>query len=291
VFIELNHENPILDLTLFKDWNFTFSTIVLFIATIGLFGGIFLIPLFMENLRDYSAMQTGMMMFPAAVTSGLTMPVAARLADRFGAKPLVIIGITLLTLSSLPFVYLDMDTTYSTIMTVMIMRGLGLGCCMMTVTVLGMNTVPLPKISRASSLNNAVRQISGSLGIALLTTVVQDRQIYHLAANAVHINVASDAFKSMLVHAEKLVGGPPGAVKHNMMFYYDYLLQHAGFGPGIIQHKALALISGIVQRQSLIFAFDDAFLVLAVICFCGLLPALLLKPTRVKKGAAPVMGE
>ena len=291
VFIEIYHEDPIIDLKLFLDRNFSLSCIVTFLGCVGLFGGIFLIPLFMENLRDYSAMQTGIMMLPAALASGLTMPVAAKLADRFGAKPVVVTGVFLLAASCYPFASLDMDTTYATIETVMIVRGLGLGLFMMPVTVLGMNTVPMAKISRAASLNNTIRQVSGSLGISLLSTVLQNRQIYHLSNNAEQINVASIAAKQAMVSFESLLwikGTPPGAT-HHMWTYLDNLLMHAGYAPGIIQHKAMALISSVVQRQSVIFAFDDAFFILTLICLCALIPALLLRQGKTKSGAPPVM--
>ncbi|MDR3588999.1 MAG: DHA2 family efflux MFS transporter permease subunit [Negativicutes bacterium] len=294
VAIELSHDNPIMDLTLFRDRNFTCGSLVIFLGCIGLFGGIFLIPLFMENIRDYSAMQTGILMLPAAAASGLMMPVAAKLADRFGAKPVVVCGVFFLCISCLPFASLDMDTTYGTIEGVMIVRGLGLGLFMMPVTVLGMNSVPLSKISRASSLNNTIRQVSGSLGIALLSTVLQNRQIYHLASNAEHINVASLPARQVLGSFEQLfwtAGTPPTAAKH-MMTYIDNLYAQAGFAPGLLQHKAMAMISYVVQRQSMIFSFDDAFFVLMLICAVALIPALLLRGGKPRgKGAAPAVME
>jgi DHA2 family multidrug resistance protein len=292
VVIELNHNNPIMDLRLFQDRNFTCSSLVIFLGCIGLFGGIFLIPLYLENLRDYSAMKAGIIMLPAAVASGLMMPVAAKLADKFGAKPVVVAGVFLLSISAYPFVSLDMDTTYATMETVMILRGLGLGLFMMPVTVLGMNTVPTDKISRASSLNNTIRQVSGSLGIALLSTMLQNRQIYHLAHSAEHINVAAIPTKHMMVSLEKMfwaAGSPPGMVKQIFTFM-DNTYQQAGFAPGMLQIKALALISSFVQRQSFIFSFDDTFFALMLICSAALIPALLLRPAK-KSGGASVMME
>lgn len=272
VVIELGHENPIIDLRLFKSWNFTFSTIVIFIGSIGLFGGIFLVPLFMENLRGYTAMQTGILMFPAALTAGLTMPVAAKLADRFGAKPVGVAGMLLLALGTMPFMYIDMDTSYETVLYVMVVRGLGLGLFMMPITVLGMNTVPPPLIARASALNNAIRQISASLGIAVLTTIIDNRQIFHQAHIAEYINRTSLSAQKMLAYGEQL-------------------FTHAGSVAGIARLKALALMSSLAQRQSFVFAFDDAFFVLVLICFAGLIPAILLKPVKGKKGGPPVMME
>lgn len=279
VAIELRVENPILDLTVFRSWNFTCSSLVLFIGTAGLYGGLFMVPLFMESVRGFTAMRTGILLLPAALISGLMMPVAVRIARRVGPKPVVIAGIVILGAASLPFANLDMDTGYYTILQVMVVRGIGLGLFLMTATTLGMNALPLSKISRATAMKSLIRQIAGSFGVALLSTVIAHRQAYHLAHSAEYMNAASFAMKQTLVSYEGLfwkAGGAPGAVKH-ILTYRDGLYAQSGFAPGIIQAKAMALLSSVVQSQALIFAFDDAFAFLAVICFCGIVPALCLR--------------
>ncbi|HWR41014.1 MAG TPA: DHA2 family efflux MFS transporter permease subunit [Patescibacteria group bacterium] len=260
VAIELQHENPILDLTLFRDWNFAWSSIVTFINTAVLFGSIFLVPLFMENLQGYDAMDTGILLFPSAMVAGLMMPVAGKLADRFGAKPLVILGGIFLGLSTVPLQTIDLDTSYHHIMVVQMLRGLGLGLSMMTVTVLGMSTVPMAKISRASALNNTLRQISGSLGIAVLSTVLQNRQIWHQARIAENMNLNSLATGKFIDYGEKMFG-------------------HMGDVAALAHKKSLILLNNVMLRQSSVFSFDDAFWVLGAICALGVLAALLLKPT------------
>jgi drug resistance transporter, EmrB/QacA subfamily len=285
VAIELSQENPILDLTVFKSWNFTCSSFVLFIGTIGLYGGLFMVPLFMENVRDYTEMQTGILLLPAGLISGLMMPIAVRIAKRVGPKPVLLTGIIILGTASLPFINLDMDTGYYTILLVMILRGVGLGLFLMTATTMGMNALPLAKISRATSMKSVIRQVAGSFGIALLSTVIQHRQAYHLAHIAEYMNAASFPMKQALVSYEGLfwkTGGPPGAAKH-ILTYRDSLYAQSGFAPGIIQTKALALINSVAQSQTLIFAFDDAFVVLALICFCGIIPALFLRSRPMSK--------
>ncbi|BBB92488.1 MAG TPA: DHA2 family efflux MFS transporter permease subunit [Methylomusa anaerophila] len=279
VAIELTSENPLLDLTVFKSWNFTCSSFVLFSGTACMYGGLFMVPLFMENIRDYTAMQTGVLLLPAALISGLMMPVAVRIARKVGPKPVVIAGVIILGTASVPFANLDLDTGYYTILFVIVLRGVGLGLFLMTATTLGMNILPLAKMSRATAMKSVIRQIAGSFGIALLSTVIQHRQAYHLAHSAEYMNVASFPMKQTLVSYENLfwqAGGTPGTVQH-MLTYGDSLYAQAGFAPGIIQTKALALLSSVVQKQALIFAFDDAFVVLALICFCGMIPALLLR--------------
>jgi DHA2 family multidrug resistance protein len=276
VVIELNHENPMLDLRLFADWNFSWCSLLVFIGTIALYGGVFLVPLFLENMRGYSAMQTGILMLPSAVMTGLMMPVAARLADRFGAKPVVMTGMCILALSQFPLSKVDMDTTYATITTVMILRGLGLGLYAMPTTVLGMSNIPLNKISRASALNNSIKQIAGSLGIAILSTLLQNRQIYHLSTNAANINVASYPTRQMLAHLE------------GMLYFGGAFPAQTGV---LMQKKALALIDAIVQRQSLIFAFDDTFFCLVVLCVIAACVAGFLKSVKSRRSGAPTMLE
>ncbi len=272
VFIELNHENPILDVRIFGDWNFTFSMITTFIGTMGLFGAIFMVPLFMENLRGYSAMETGVLMFPSAATAGLLMPISAKIADRFGAKPVVVAGIFLLGIGTMPLMYIDMDTSYEYIMLIMAIRGLGLGLFMMSVTVMGMADIPLSKVGQASSINNALRQVSGSMGIAILTTVLQNRQIFHLQHIAENVNRTSTTVQGMLTSSEKL-------------------FMHHGDVPWLAHVKSLAVMSQLAGLQSHVFSFDDGFFVLSLICLAGVIPALLLRPIKPKKDSVAIMME
>ncbi len=284
--IELSQESPIIDLSVFKVWNFTFSSFVLFIGTIGLYGGLFMVPLFMENVRDYSTMQTGLLLLPAGLISGIMMPIAVKIAKRIGPKPVLLTGIVILGTTSLPFTSLDMDTGYNTILMVMVLRGIGLGLFLMTATTMGMNALPVTKLSRAVSIKAVIRQVAGSFGIAILSTVIQNRQAYHLAHAAEYMNITSYPMKQALVSYENILWmakEPAGAIKH-ILTYRDFLYAQSGFAPGIIQTKALTMINAVVQTQVMIFTFDDAFVVLAFICFCGIIPASLLK---IKKGLRP----
>jgi DHA2 family multidrug resistance protein len=269
VLYELMHDDPLLDLSLFKDTTFAASTIVTFIGTIGLYGGIFLVPLFMENLRNYTAMQTGILMFPAAAAAGIMMPISGKIADKIGAKPLVILGIGMLGFATYGLKYMDLDTPYNFIFWLLILRGIGLGLFMMPVTVAGMNTVPFAKIARASAMNNAVRQISGSFGIAILTTVLQNRQTFHLNHMAETINNTSLAAQKALTYTQSL------------------FVQH-GSVPALAKVQSLSVVSQLVQRQSYVFSFDDTFLVAALICLTGLIPAFMIREKKRQPGAAPV---
>lgn len=261
VLIELNSDDPMLDLSLFRDWNFAIGNIFTFVSFTILMGSMFLVPLFLENVLGYTAMQSGMLLLPSALIGGLLMPIAGKLADRFGAKILVVIGALFAIGGTLPLMYIDLGTSYQYMVFIQILRGVFIGFSLMTVTVLSMSNVSGPKISRASAINNTVRQVSGSFGIAILSTVLQNRQIYHLEHIGEKINYAS-----------------PSAV--NMIHYGEQLFLHNGSSPGVAHQQALALINGFVQNQMVIFSFDDAFWVLGMFAIVSVGTALLLKSAR-----------
>ena len=162
--------------------------------------------------------------------------------------------------------------SYEYAMGFMVVRGLGLGLFMMSVTVMGMANIPLEKVSRASSINNALRQISGSMGIAILTTVLQNRQIFHLAHIAENMTVASGTVQTMLTSGQKL-------------------FMHHGDVVWTAHIKSLGILSQVATQQSFVFSFDDSFFVLSLICLIGVVPALLLKPTKPNKDGVGVIIE
>ncbi|HEY3424195.1 MAG TPA: DHA2 family efflux MFS transporter permease subunit, partial [Negativicutes bacterium] len=170
VLIELNSDKPMLDLSLFRDWNFAMGNLFTFVSFTILMGSMFLVPLFLENILGYTAMQSGMLLLPAALIGGLLMPIAGKLADKFGAKLLVILGALFALGGTFPLMYIDLGTSYQHVVFIQILRGAFIGLSLMTVTVLSMGNVPVPKISQASAINNTVRQVSGSFGIAILST-------------------------------------------------------------------------------------------------------------------------
>lgn len=198
------------------------------------------------------------------------MPIAGKLADRFDPKILVVIGALFAIGGTFPLMYIDLGTSYHYVVFVQILRGMFIGFSMMTVTVLSMSNVSGPKISRASAINNTVRQVSGSFGIAILSTVLQNRQIYHLEHISENINYAS-----------------PAAV--NMIHYSERMFVHNGSSPGVAHQQALTLVNASVQGQMVIFSFDDAFWILGMLAILSVGIALLLKSTKPTANKVQVM--
>lgn len=260
VIIELSHSDPLIDLRILKIFPFTLSLIIGQITTIGLFGGVFLVPLYMQNLRGYTAMQTGMLMFPSAVATGLMMPISGKLFDKFGAKWVSIIGLSVLTVTTFMLGQLTLDTPYNTVMLLMTFRGIGMGLCMMPMQTAGMNSVPPKLVGRASALNNTIRQASGSLGIAILTTVLQHRQAFHTARYAEIINLSS-----------------PQVVQSQTAIQAQ--LAQQGLNTVTAKMGALMQVYSSLMKNAFVSGLNDTFMVAAAICAVGVPLAFFIKKT------------
>jgi DHA2 family multidrug resistance protein len=179
VINELFVEHPLLDLRILKNFSFSLSLVITIITTIAMFGGIFIIPLFLQNLKGLSAMQTGMLMFPSALASALTMPISGGLNDKFGARPVAIAGMSILVVTTFILTKITLATDTETIKWLMMLRGFGMGLCMMPIQTAGMAEIPKEQTGYASAIANTMRQVGGSLGIAILASVMSGRQVFH----------------------------------------------------------------------------------------------------------------
>lgn len=178
---ELMHPDPLLELRVFKIYNFTLSQFISGITTLAMMGGIYVLPLFLQNLRGYTAMETGLILFPSAIAAGLMMPISGALFDKFGAKVVTVPGLILLAYSTYLMSQFSMDTPAITITLVASLRGIGLGFAMMPVNTAAMNDVPRHLFSKATALSTTVRNIMGAVAITFMTTIISNQSSYNYA--------------------------------------------------------------------------------------------------------------
>lgn len=196
---ELTHPNPLLDLRVLKLFDFSVSLIISGILTLALMGSAYILPVFLQSVRGYTAMEAGLIMLPSAVVMGFLMPVSGNLFDKFGAKPLVIPGLIILGISSYELANtINMNSSKEYIILITCIRGVGLGLAMMPISTAGMNAVKMELVARASALNNTVRQVAGALSVTLMSTVMQGRSNYNYAKLAEQINVYNKAANDMI---------------------------------------------------------------------------------------------
>lgn len=169
VVVERQARHPMLDVTLFLDRRFSAACAAVTIAFFALFGFIFLITQFFQFLRDYSALGTGVRILPVALSIAVASIAGGQLAPRIGTKSVVGTGLALLGTSFLWISTIDVDVAYaSTIVPQMVLMGLGLGLVTTPATESIMQVLPPSRAGVGSAVNDATRELGGTLGVAIV---------------------------------------------------------------------------------------------------------------------------
>jgi predicted MFS family arabinose efflux permease len=172
VLLESRQRLPMLDLSLFKNRTFSGANTVMLLVGLAMFGVFFYMSLFMQQVLGYSATQTGAAFLPMTVLIILVAPQAGRLSDRIGSRGLIAGGMLLLSGSLFLFSRVTVGTTYWALLVPMLLGGLGMGLTMTPTTAAAMGSVPRDKAGVGSAVLNSMRQVGGSLGIAVVGTIV-----------------------------------------------------------------------------------------------------------------------
>ena len=166
-------EHPMLDFRVYKFPMYTIASLIIGAANMALFAGMILIPIFMQDIQGLSPLDTGLLMLPGALIMGFMSPVSGKLFDMYGPKIMAITGLTLAVVTTFFLSRLEIDTPFSYLLTIYMIRALGMTMVTTPVMTNGMNSLPPHLTPHGSSLNSMLNQVSGSIGIALLITVMQ----------------------------------------------------------------------------------------------------------------------
>jgi EmrB/QacA subfamily drug resistance transporter len=266
---ELTTPQPLLELRVFRSLDFSLAIVTLWVGNIALFGVLILVPLFLQQVRGYGAFDTGLYLLPQAIAAGLGMLIGGSLFDRIGARPLALAGLALITGSGWVLGHVTGTTTGADLRWVLAIRGAGMGLMMMPLMTHVLSAAPRALVSRVTSLNSALLSLVGSLGIATLATILQNRAAAHLAtarmAVAAYTRAAGRraAMTAHQAHAATTVSpstGRSGAVAppHDVVLALQHYATNA-------LHAALAT------------AFDDTFMVATAVGVAGIVLALTLR--------------
>ena len=172
VLLELHQRVPMLDLALFKNPTFAGANIVMLLVALAMFGVFFFNSLFLGNILDYSPVQTGATFLPMTILIVFVAPLAGRFSDKIGSRWLMGAGLVLLSASLLSFSMLDLDSTFWDILPGLLLGGVGMSLAMTPTTAAAMGSVPVDKAGVGSAVLNSMRQVGGSLGIAVMGAIV-----------------------------------------------------------------------------------------------------------------------
>lgn len=236
---EVLNSDPLLDVRLFTIWQFLIANVVGWVSTVALFGAEFLLPLYLQNLRGLSAVDTGLLLMPQGLAAGVIGPIAGRLTDKIGARWVVAFGFILLAINTYNLSQITIETTYSTLRLLLLVRGAALGFALQPTQLVALAVVPKRLITSASALNNAMRNVFQSFGVALLGTIVQTQTINHTATLSQQVTSTSS----------------PGIFVGQLAV----LLQLHNLSNVSAQAGALAYMLGQIRLQATVLAFGDAY--------------------------------
>jgi DHA2 family multidrug resistance protein len=194
---ELNVEHPMIDLRLLKDSNFGLSNLIIFLFGMGMFGSTFLLPMYLQNSMGYTALQSGSVFLPVGILQGTMAPLSGIFSDRINPRVPIILGILLLALSFWINGFLSYLSERPYIMTSLFIRGFAMGILFTPLNSLALVNVKREKMGQASGLMNVIRQLGGSFGVAIFSTILTSRIIFHMVNYGQNIEQNSPLYQNI----------------------------------------------------------------------------------------------
>ncbi|HCW7917537.1 TPA: DHA2 family efflux MFS transporter permease subunit [Staphylococcus aureus] len=259
VIRELRMKSPMLNLEVLQFPTFTLTTIINMVVMLSLYGGIILLPIYLQNLRGFSALDSGLLLLPGSLIMGLLGPFAGKLLDTIGLKPLAIFGIAVMTYATWELTKLNMDTPYMTIMGIYVLRSFGMAFIMMPMVTAAINALPGRLASHGNAFLNTMRQLAGSIGTAILVTVMTTQTTQHLSAFGEELDKTNPVVQDHMRELASQYGGQEGAMKVLLQFV-----------------NKLATVEGI----------NDAFIVATIFSIIALILCLFLQSNKKAKATA-----
>lgn len=263
VIREFMTDHPLLNLRVFKFPIFTLASVVNLIVTMSLFASMILLPVYLQNIRDFTPIQSGLLLLPGAIMMGIMSPISGALFDRVGARPLAIIGLLVMIFTTWEFGNLSLDDSLLYIGTLYTIRSFGISLVMMPIMTEALNSVPIELSAHATATFNTLRQIAGSLGTAVLVTIMSTR-------TDVHREIANSFYTS-----------------NNMSFMQSlqdkvtHLMQTMGLSATEAKQNVLTQLVTYVSKHSAVQGINDAFIIATLITILGLVTAIFLGRAKI----------
>ncbi len=259
-FWEWNHKDPVIDLHLYKERTFASANLMMFMLGFALLGSTLLLPLFMQTLLGYTAQQAGMGLSPGGFAIMVLMPVVGFLLSRVDPRKLMVFGLLVLSFSLFNMTRFTLGVDFRTIVIARTIQAVGMAFLFVPINTAAYAYLPREKNNAASGLMNLARNIGGSVGISVVTTMLDRRAQFHQTHLSSRLSASNPNMRNALLGTASRLGGGNTA---------------AGM------HKAYATIEGMVFRQAGMLAYIDCFWLLAI-AILAMVPVVFLmrKPRR-----------
>lgn len=180
VFRELNTDKPLLEVRVFRYNMFTLTTIINIIVTMAMYSAMILLPIYLQTIRGFTPMESGLLLLPGAILMGIMSPVTGIIFDKIGARWLSVIGLAITAVTTWEFSQLTDTTTYTYLILTYTARMFGMSMLMMPIVTAGLNQLPQRLTSHGTAMSNTLRTVGGALGIALFVSLMTNRVSSHI---------------------------------------------------------------------------------------------------------------
>ena len=251
-------EEPIVDLRAFSNINFAFGSMFSFVIGIGLYGLTYLYPVFLGRIRGYDSMMIGEALFVSGLAMFFTAPISGILSRKMDLRLMMMIGFFGFATGTWWMTHLTADWDFYELLVPQILRGCSMMLCMVPINNIALGTLPPERLKNASGLFNLTRNLGGAVGLAIINTVLIDRNAFHYARLSEHVEWGSQAAQTKL---------------QNMTQNFE---QTAGLDAA---GAAISKLSGMVHQQAALLSFMDVFFMLtALFATLGLFVLFINKP-------------
>lgn len=258
VLHELSAELPVVDLTLFKNEVFTSGTLIGSVMFAMLMAQTFLLPLFMQEMLGFTATQSGLALMPRSLAMMVTMPLVGRLYNRVSPRLFITFGILLFTYTAYRMSHYTLATSTRDVVGALLLQGAAFACLFIPLTTIALSRVPRYKLTDATGLNSLLRQIGGSVGLAIFASLIS-----RFAVQARH---------GLVAHIDP---GRPEVI-YRLAGIKSMLLSR-GFSPAAAEEGAHRMLAGLVLQQSMVLSFEKLFLSAGIAFICVLPLTLFLR--------------
>jgi DHA2 family multidrug resistance protein len=256
VIRELSAPMPATDFSLFRDVVFLSGTLVGAVMFAMLMAVTFLLPLFMQLLLGYSATQAGLAMMPRSLVMIVCMPIVGRIYNTVSPRVVIAFGILLFAVTAWMMGHYTLATDGAAIVRVLMIQGVAFSCLFIPLTTLALSSIPRHRLADATGLNSLLRQVGGSVGLAVFATMLSRFTTRAHGTLIAAVNSGNNAATARFAALSKAIAA-------------------RGVDPSAAQTGAARIIDGAVRQQAMVLSFQKLFY-LSGICFLCVLPLVFL---------------
>jgi DHA2 family multidrug resistance protein len=270
IWWELRVDAPVLNLRVLRNVSLSAATTQVTAVGMALYGSVFALPLYLQSILGFDAETTGWLIFPSAVASAVTMLAASRLMKIFHPRTLVAVGTVVLASSMFMHGTLTTDSGATNVHLPVILRGMGFGLIYVPVTTAAFVGLPAKDMAHGTAMFHLMRQLGGSIGIAIVATQLTTGTAQHRATLVEHVTASE-----------------PATVERLATMTHRFIME--GSDSLTASHRALATLDRQVGRQASMMAYRDAFQLLGIVVLCSMPLVFFLR--RPEPGDAPADAE